>query len=91
MSNMSYCRFRNTSMDASDCLEALREFFDGQHEALTREELQAAIDLTRTARKIVERVALFAGVDDPDDFTDDAISDAFNLQQDAYHEHDREE
>lgn len=23
MANMSYCRFRNTSMDMSDCIEAL--------------------------------------------------------------------
>lgn len=25
MSNMSYCRFENTSNDMSDCLDALRE------------------------------------------------------------------
>jgi len=30
MSNMSYCRFENTSRDFSDCLEAVRTMVDCQ-------------------------------------------------------------
>ena len=37
MSNMSYCRFRNTRNDLSDCLEALRD-----NDELSEEEAKAA-------------------------------------------------
>lgn len=36
MANMSYCRFYNTELDMSDCIEALR-----CEETLSREELAA--------------------------------------------------
>ena len=38
MSNMSYCRFENTSKDFLDCLEALRTMVDNSYEERGEEE-----------------------------------------------------
>lgn len=40
MSNMSYCRFQNTSSDVVDCLDALNE-----QEPLSGEEYRAAVGM----------------------------------------------
>ena len=45
MSNMSYCRFNNTSQDMDDCLENI----DNIH---SEAELQAAKNLLATAKQI---------------------------------------
>ncbi len=49
MSNMSYCRFRNTIHDLNDCAEALID-----DEPLSEEESKAAGQLIKTCRQIVE-------------------------------------
>lgn len=47
MSNMSYCRFRNTLADLLDCQEHLLE-------ELSTEEEKARAELVRTCQEIVE-------------------------------------
>lgn len=42
MSNMSYCRFQNTSRDLNDCLDALEE-----ERPLSEDEYRAAIRMFR--------------------------------------------
>ena len=54
MSNMSYCRFQNTSKDLSDCRDALQEMSEGDGEPLGREELYAAGRLVQTAIEILQ-------------------------------------
>lgn len=49
MSNMSYCRFRNTSEDFADCLENLYEL-----EEASFEEQRAAERLYKQALKYIE-------------------------------------
>lgn len=39
---MSYCRFRNTSMDFEDCIEALDRINEGEEDTLSIEERCAA-------------------------------------------------
>lgn len=58
MSNMSYCRFRNTVRDLRDCQQALSEMGDVQKE-LSEEEFAAAKRLLRVCRDLA------------DDFTDE--------------------
>ena len=41
MSNMSYCRFQNTSNDLRDCVDAMQEAYDLPELDLSREELQS--------------------------------------------------
>ena len=47
MSNMSYCRFRNTASDLADCLEHIED-------AVGAEEHRSRAALIKTARAIVE-------------------------------------
>ena len=48
MTNMSYCRFRNTARDLNDCVENIHD------EALSEEEKRARIRLIKMCREIVE-------------------------------------
>jgi hypothetical protein len=57
MTNMGYCRFRNTLQDFEDCFDFLRN----GGEKLSYEELRAAISLIRRAEDMVE---MFEGMDD---------------------------
>lgn len=57
MSNMSYCRFQNTSRDLSDCQDALAELIDYGTGKLSREELVAAHRLVRGCIDIVRLLA----------------------------------
>jgi hypothetical protein len=41
MSNMSYCRFQNTSMDLRDCVDAMQEAYDLPELDLSKDELQS--------------------------------------------------
>ncbi len=55
MSNMSYCRFRNTANDLADCQEALEDLVNGDADAITnQDERNARVRLIRTAMEIAE-------------------------------------
>lgn len=57
MSNMSYCRFRNTDKDLSDCEDALQEMAnDPGREPLDGEELEAAKRLVTRCFMIAQLV-----------------------------------
>jgi SepF-like predicted cell division protein (DUF552 family) len=53
MSNMSYCRFRNTLSDLRDCGDALEDI-DGDLSELSEEEADAAKRLIEMCRQIAE-------------------------------------
>lgn len=63
MSNMTHCRFRNTSKDLVDCQEALEDLIVGDGQPLSREEFDAAMKLICTCIDIVEVVADAGGVE----------------------------
>lgn len=63
MSNMSYCRFRNTATDLQDCVDALEEISVGDAEALSQEELEAAKRLASTALEMLRLIAEKADID----------------------------
>jgi len=47
MANMSYCRFRNTLQDLTDC-------YDNMTDSLDRDELRARLDLIELCKQITE-------------------------------------
>ena len=51
MSNMSYCRFQNTSMDLGDCVDALENHWDMD---LSADEINGLENLLADARNIVD-------------------------------------
>jgi hypothetical protein len=53
MSNMSYCRFQNTSDDLEDCVEALEE--DPKLANLRGDELRCAIRLIEMCRNVADQ------------------------------------
>tara|TARA_R110000765_G_scaffold279029_2_gene376691 strand:- start:36 stop:248 length:213 start_codon:yes stop_codon:yes gene_type:complete len=53
MSNMSYCRFENTTNDLGDCIEAIRDWED-ECKDLSDYELSSLKDLLIQAREIIE-------------------------------------
>lgn len=63
MSNMSYCRFQNTSKDLDDCQEAIEELAGRVAKPLSREELAAAKRLVRTCIDIVSLIAEEGGLE----------------------------
>ena len=58
MSNMSYCRFRNTLGDLHDCAEAMHD------NDLSRDEYEARTQLVLLAAKILKRLDI--DLDDAD-------------------------
>lgn len=56
MTNMGYCRFQNTSMDLSDCLDVMRGNDDHypNKKKLSDHEISAMEDIIEMAREIVE-------------------------------------
>lgn len=52
MSNMSYCRFRNTDKDLADCEDALEALYNSDGK-LSEEELAAAQSLIERCARIV--------------------------------------
>lgn len=50
MSNMSYCRFENTSRDMEDCLRAI---IDGQTEDLNEYEARSLLRMMRQCEEIL--------------------------------------
>jgi hypothetical protein len=53
MTNMSYCRFRNTLIDLQDCAEELETMYDNGYCDLDQEEIQAAIHLIEQCENIL--------------------------------------
>ena len=53
MSNMSYCRFENTTNDLGDCIEAIRDWED-ECKDLSDYELSSLKDLLIQAREVIE-------------------------------------
>ena len=51
MSNMSYCRFQNTSIDLADCLDALENHWD--MDDLSTDEVNGLENLLADARELV--------------------------------------
>ena len=53
MSNMSYCRFRNTLSDLRDCDEALGDMGDPRKE-LSADEYRAFVSLVKLCQRIAD-------------------------------------
>lgn len=51
MSNLSYCRFQNTTPDLEDCVEALEEI-DGNLAELSKDEARAADRLIELCHRV---------------------------------------
>lgn len=69
MSNMSYCRFRNTLSDLADCKESLD--FDGldgegEDEKMDEKERAAAISLIELCREIADEHGHFVDEQESD-------------------------
>lgn len=54
MSNMSYCRFSNTSNDLRDCVDAMEEAYDLPELDLSRTELNAMKYMRQLCEKFIE-------------------------------------
>ncbi len=59
MSNMSYCRFENTSNDLQDCLEAMQELIDNNGvdedgDTLSKREINAMHNMRSMAEEFIE-------------------------------------
>ena len=63
MSNMSYCRFQNTSGDLEDCKEALDELLNEGIGKLSQEESHAAKRLVQACLDIVFLLAEVRAID----------------------------
>lgn len=62
MSNMSYCRFENTSRDLRDCRDALQELFNGEGSPLSQEEKRFAKSLIEDCASILSDLCEFAAM-----------------------------
>lgn len=65
MSNMSHCRFQNTTQDLQDCIDALDTMLnnngkDEDGETLSKNEENAMIDMIEQASYFVEQASEFA-------------------------------
>ena len=56
MSNMSYCRFENTSRDMTDCAEALENFLYGDEE-ISESEIHYAANLIEKSIEMLSHLA----------------------------------
>jgi len=64
MSNMSYCRFENTSRDLRDCVEALEELAnDVVAQPLSASERQSADWMVNLCRRYLEAHSMVAAAD----------------------------
>lgn len=54
MANMSYCRFRNTSIDFEDCINGLNDIINGEDDALSCDERRAAERIYRMCEEYME-------------------------------------
>ncbi|MBO7264372.1 MAG: hypothetical protein J6U93_07625 [Alistipes sp.] len=51
---MSYCRFRNTSIDFEDCINGLNDIINGEDDALSPDKLCAAERIYRMCEEYME-------------------------------------
>lgn len=72
MSNMSYCRFQNTSLDLQDCIDAIN---GGEINDLSRDEQQAFIDLIMKCKEVAENF---------EDYNDYELGDFIKEQQEQF-------
>ena len=90
MSNMSYCRFRNTKQDLEECVDTLEEMMEEEEqpaEALSVEELQAMkamYDLCQTYIAMVEKVYILTF----DELSDEAKAKALENLADINVDHE---
>lgn len=59
MSNMSYCRFQNTTQDLQDCIDAVEQLintngFDEDGDTLSRNEENAMLEMIEQAKHFSE-------------------------------------
>ena len=61
MANMSYCRFRNTSLDLADCVDALENsmehkgtYVDEDFDEISQEEIRAAKTMREQCERYIE-------------------------------------
>lgn len=54
MSNMSYCRFRNTNDDLRDCEDALTDISISDYQEMDDDEQVAVINLLKRCQRITE-------------------------------------
>lgn len=54
MANMSYCKFRNTSLDLADCVNTLEYLRDGEEKPLSIEEMMAAKRMYDLCQEYIE-------------------------------------
>jgi len=67
--NMSYCRFRNTSLDLQDCIDAIN---NGEINDLSRDEQQAFVNLIMQCKEVAENF---------EDYDDYELEDFIKEQQ----------
>ncbi len=67
MSNLSYCRFRNTFSDYYDCFNAVR---GGDFDDFSKEERLAFINLVKRSQQMIKEV--FSGCN-PDTTVEEAV------------------
>ncbi len=96
MSNMSYCRFQNTNSDLRDCESALESLIncDGEEEALSARELEAAKALVARCFDIASMIADASGYSVEellDRDTEAAIGKALDRANDECRRHSDEE
>lgn len=77
MSNMSYCRFQNTSNDLADCQNAIAELIDNDHGKLSREELDSAKHLVQGCLEIIRSLADAHNIDIDADGGMDILNNTF--------------
>lgn len=97
MSNMSYCKFRNTNKDLMDCEETLENLLYGGEEALRPEELEAAKSLVERCWNILGLIANSEALDthamiekhdhDPTGFINKTLD---KMNDEAYNEEDEQ-
>lgn len=76
MSNMSYCRFQNTSTDLRDCVDAMEESYDLADLDLSRDEKDAMDFMRSLCEKFLEEHdRLLAAEDEDEDFDDSMDGD----------------
>ena len=77
MSNMSYCRYRNTLTDLGECASDIEDRINGcAKDELSREEFEAACHLIDQANDLVMAVREYAGLEDDEELTLDGIRSA---------------